>query len=196
MADRAGDVPAALIDVHAHCLSPAYRAALADAGLITPGGGYPIPEWSPERAIAIMNDNGIEAMLLSVTSPTVGFLDAKRDRIAPACRINEDTAAVVRDHPGRFGGFATLPLPYVPECIDEVGRALDELGPDGIVIETNSDGIYLGNRSWSRCSRSRSAEAPSYSFIPHRRRASTPSALADRQPCSSIRSIPAAQSST
>ena len=48
-----------LIDVHAHCLSPAYRAALADAGLITLDGGYPIPEWSPERAIAIMDANGI-----------------------------------------------------------------------------------------------------------------------------------------
>jgi hypothetical protein len=30
-----------------------------------------------------------------------------------AHRINEDVAQTIKAHPGRFGGFATLPLPHV-----------------------------------------------------------------------------------
>ncbi len=33
-----------LIDVHAHCLTPAYKKALAGAGLTTLDGGFPVPE--------------------------------------------------------------------------------------------------------------------------------------------------------
>jgi 6-methylsalicylate decarboxylase len=134
-----------LIDVHAHCLPPAYRQALADAGLVTLDGGYPIPEWSAERAIAIMNEGNIDTMMLSVSSPSVGFLDARSDRVRLARTINEDIAQTIRAHPGRFGGFATLPLPHVDESLAEIDHAFDELGLDGVVIETNTDGKYLGD---------------------------------------------------
>src|SRR5688500_6570832 len=54
------------IDVHAHFLPPVYRDALATAGLKTVDGGMPVPEWSPERALAIMDELGISGALLSV----------------------------------------------------------------------------------------------------------------------------------
>jgi len=47
------------IDVHAHFLPPVYRQALADAGLKTLDGGMPVPDWSPERALGIMDEVGI-----------------------------------------------------------------------------------------------------------------------------------------
>lgn len=134
-----------LIDVHAHCLSPIYNAALTKAGLLTLDGGYPVPEWSPEKALAVMDAGNIDTMILSVSSPSVGFLKEKHERVALARAINEDTAAVIRQHPGRFGGFATLPLPHVAESLAEIAYTFDELKFDGVVIETNADGKYLGS---------------------------------------------------
>jgi predicted TIM-barrel fold metal-dependent hydrolase len=48
--------------VHAHFLPPVYREALRDAGLKTLDGGMPIPEWTAERALAVMNEVGIAAV--------------------------------------------------------------------------------------------------------------------------------------
>lgn len=134
-----------LIDVHAHCLSPTYQAALTHAGLLTLDGGYPVPQWSPEKALAVMDARNIETMILSVSSPSVGFLKEKHERVALARAINEETAAVIQQHPGRFGGFATLPLPHVAQSLAEIAYAFDELKFDGVVIETNADGKYLGS---------------------------------------------------
>lgn len=134
-----------LIDVHTHCLSPTYKAALTNAGLLTLDGGYPVPEWSPEKALAVMDAGNIETMILSVSSPSVSFLKEKHERVALARAINEDTASVIQQHPGRFGGFATLPLPHVQESLAEIAYAFDELKFDGVVIETNADGKYLGS---------------------------------------------------
>ena len=134
-----------LIDVHAHCLPPAYRQALSDAGFTSLDGGYPIPSWSAEKAFEVMDANGIDTMMLSVSSPSVGFLPDEAARVKLAHRINEDVAQTVKAHPGRFGGFATLPLPHVEASLREIEHALDELKLDGVVIETNTDGKYLGN---------------------------------------------------
>ena len=134
-----------LIDVHAHCLPPAYRQALADAGLTSLDGGYPIPSWSAASAIEIMDAGGIDTMMLSVSSPSVGFLPSADARARLAHRINEDLAATMHDYPGRFGGFATLPLPHVADTLREITHAFDALHMDGVVIETNTDGKYLGD---------------------------------------------------
>jgi predicted TIM-barrel fold metal-dependent hydrolase len=134
-----------IIDVHSHCLSPTYKAALTNAGLLSLDGGYPVPEWSPEKALELMDRNHIDASVLSVSSPSVGFLKEKRERVALARAVNEDTADTIRQHPGRFAGLATLPLAHVAESVDEIAYAFDELKMDGVVIETNTDGKYLGH---------------------------------------------------
>ncbi len=104
-----------------------------------------MPEWSAQSAIEVMDQDGIETMMLSVSSPSVGFIPDKKARVAFARKINEEVAEVMAAHPGRFGGFATLPLPYLPDCLDEVRYSLDELGLQGVVLETNYDGRYLGD---------------------------------------------------
>ena len=47
------------IDVHAHFLPPVYVDALKVAGLTTLDGGIPVPQWSQERALGLMDDLGI-----------------------------------------------------------------------------------------------------------------------------------------
>jgi len=51
----------------------------------------------------------------------------------------------VRDHPGRFGYFASLPMPDVEAALIEIAFAFDRLGVDGVILETNCDGEYLGS---------------------------------------------------
>ena len=48
-------------------------------------------------------------------------------------------------YPGRIGLFASLPLPDLEASIEEAGRALDDLGADGVVFESNHHGVYLGD---------------------------------------------------
>lgn len=134
-----------LVDVHTHYLPPFYAQALADAGLVKLDGGFPVPEWSEEAALAHMDKHGIEAIMLSVTSPSVGFLEDPAARQKLARYVNEFAADVVRRNPQRFGAFATLPMRDLDAAMVELEYALDHLKLDGVVVESNTDGVYLGD---------------------------------------------------
>jgi hypothetical protein len=54
----------------------------------------PVPDWSPERALGIMDEVGIGVAVLSVSSPHVSFLD--RTRAMALCRAVNDVAAEMR----------------------------------------------------------------------------------------------------
>ncbi|MFF2807105.1 amidohydrolase family protein [Streptomyces sp. NPDC058000] len=90
----------------------------------------------------MMDQEGIATGVLSVTSPGV-HLD--RDADARALAVNEYAAEVVKDHPNRFGHFASVPLPDVDASIAEATYALDTLAADGVVLMSNAHGRYLGD---------------------------------------------------
>jgi predicted TIM-barrel fold metal-dependent hydrolase len=110
-------------------------------------GGLPIPEWSADSAVALMDKYGIQNAILSVSTPGVNLGDDVEAR-EKAREVNEFTAEVVRKHPRRFGFFATLCLPDVRGSLDEIAYAFDKLDADGVVLLANSRGIYLGDRSF------------------------------------------------
>ena len=58
---------------------------------------------------------------------------------------NGAAAEAIRSYPGRFGGFARLPLPGVDAALAEIDYALGTLRLDGVVLLTNHDGVYLGD---------------------------------------------------
>jgi predicted TIM-barrel fold metal-dependent hydrolase len=131
------------IDVHAHFLPDFYAEALTKAGLKTVDGGMPIPAWSAEAALGVMDRQGIETAMVSLSSPSTHILPAK-DRAGLAREINRAGQALMAAHPGRFGYFATLPMPDVEASLAELRHAFDTLGADGVVLQTNTDGLYLG----------------------------------------------------
>jgi predicted TIM-barrel fold metal-dependent hydrolase len=135
--------PAAL-DVHSHFLPSSYRAALDRAGVERPDGFPYVPQWSAASAIALMDEIGIAAAVLSVSSPGVHFLPAAQ-RPALARTVNEEGAAAVAEHARRLGLFASLPLPDVDAALEEIAYARDSLDADGFVLMTNYDGVYLGD---------------------------------------------------
>ncbi|MDV3128630.1 amidohydrolase [Mycobacterium sp. 21AC1] len=136
------------IDVHQHIVPPAWRSAMET--MTAAGTAWPQPpRWSPPAAVAFMDDHEIDTGILSVTAPGVvlpGF--TARDAQALAVAVNDQTAEVVKDRPDRFGFFASLPLPDVDGAIAEAARAFDELSADGVVLQSNVRGRYLGDSSF------------------------------------------------
>ena len=130
------------IDVHQHLLPPEYRKWLRSRGLPAPGERD--PDWEVDHAIELMDRHGIAAAILSVSTPGVTPGDAA-EAAAMARSLNEFSAAVVHDHPGRFGFFATIPLPDVARATEEAAYAFDHLAADGVTLLANSGGVYLGS---------------------------------------------------
>jgi len=132
------------LDVHAHYLPESYRAACVAAGHAEPDGFPQLPAWSAAEHVTMMDRLGIETSLLSISSPGVSFGDVAAAREL-AREVNELGRRAVVDHPGRFGLFASLPLPDVDAAIAEIARCHDAAG---FVLLTNVGGTYLGDPAW------------------------------------------------
>ena len=144
------------IDVHAHHLPALYREALARHGHDQPDGFPLVPEWSAEEHVAVMDRLGIATSVLSISSPGVDLGD---EGAALARAVNEEGRRAVVDHPGRFGLFASLPLPDVDAALAEIAHCCDHLDVDGFALLTNVGGTYLGDPSlapiWAELDRRR-----------------------------------------
>lgn len=136
-----------LIDVHSHFLTPRYVAEAKSAGHGNPDGMPGWPEWTEDAQLASMDRWGVGLAMLSISSPGIHFGDDAAAR--ELARHVNDTGAALRDrHPDRFGHFASIPLPDADGALAEAVRALDELGSDGIAVETSAGGVYLGHESF------------------------------------------------
>ncbi|MEU9370511.1 amidohydrolase family protein [Streptomyces avermitilis] len=134
------------IDVHTHVVPPFWGEALPSHG--GDPSGWPIPKWSPEAHLKFMDGIQIATSVLSLTAPSVvGWQGQERRDMAR--RVNEYVADLVSRHPGRFGNFATVPLPDVEGAVSEAEHALDEIGVDGIVLLSNYEGVYLGDAKYA-----------------------------------------------
>ncbi len=130
------------IDVHQHVLPPFWVEGLKQRQSI-----HRPPAWSPEAAVAFMDSRRIATGYLSLTAPSLeAWPEDERRRMAR--EINEYTADLGRKWPGRFGNFATLPLPDMEGALLEVAHALDVLNVDGFVLLSNYGDRFLGNPSF------------------------------------------------
>jgi predicted TIM-barrel fold metal-dependent hydrolase len=127
-----------IIDVHHHFFTPgAIRAAKEMNGNL--------PKWSPDISLDRMDKNNIATAILSISTPGVEVKNPK-DTPGIARETNEGGMKLVADHPGRFGLFASLPLPNVDASLKEIAYAMDTLHADGICLMSHyAEGIYLGD---------------------------------------------------
>jgi 6-methylsalicylate decarboxylase len=130
------------IDVHHHYLPPFHRDILSAAR-----GGARIPDWTVEKSLDDMDQAGVATAMLSIMQPGVWFGKVEEARkLARDC--NDYGMKLVKDHPGRFGLFATLPIPDAEGSLKEIEYALDVLKVDGIALLTSYYEKYLGDPSF------------------------------------------------
>lgn len=131
------------IDTHHHILPPEYMRLVGEAPVARTLVSNRAPTWSPRHSLDVMDRHGIGIAVTSISAP--GFVCAEAD-VAPLCRAcNEFAARMREEHRGRFGSFASLPLPDIDASLAEIGYALDVLHADGICLLTNYAGVYLGD---------------------------------------------------
>ena len=120
-------------DVHAHYVPPGVAQ-------LKPVGGHfaatPMPQWSPEIALAFMDRHGIATQLLSVPVALPP---------AAAHAANAYGAQIVKQNPKRFGLLAALPMADIAATLTEIDHAFDTLCADGVIMMTNYAGDYLGH---------------------------------------------------
>lgn len=131
------------IDVHHHIIPPAFVDEMDRRGLDKVAGA-PLPRWSPEQSIELMDSNGIQSALTSLSAPGVYFGD-KSAAETLARRCNEFAAGMRERFSGRFGNFAVLPTPFADLAAKEASHALDTLDADGVVLLGSTDGVFLGD---------------------------------------------------
>ena len=132
------------IDVHHHFSVPKLIAEATAKGVNQPG----LSDWTPQKSIDQMDKGGVATAIISISDPGVWFGDDSAAR-ALARECDEFAAKVISDHPGRFGLFATLPMPDVDGSLRELEYAFDTLKADGACLLSSYGGKYLGNPAFA-----------------------------------------------
>jgi predicted TIM-barrel fold metal-dependent hydrolase len=132
------------IDTHHHFSVPKLIAESTAKGITQTG----LQDWTPQKSIDQMDKGGVATSIISISDPGVWFGDNAAARsLAREC--NDFAAKVIKDFPGRFGLFATLPMPDVEGSLREIEYAFDTLKADGACVLSSYTGKYLGNPAFA-----------------------------------------------
>jgi aminocarboxymuconate-semialdehyde decarboxylase len=135
-----------VIDIHAHLYPADYLDLLRESGVDTTGvsPGLRASDDAEDLAhrFALMDEAGVDLQILSC-APQFGYLAARSTAVDAARLVNDRYATLVREHPGRFRAFATLPLPHLDAARAELERALDELDLVGVVLGATIAGVSM-----------------------------------------------------
>ncbi len=135
------------IDTHHHFMPKVFVETIGADRLASVTPTRTLPDWSVQRALDVCGSFGIAEGVLSI-SPGYPALAPAIER--PLMRECNDAAATIRrDHPGKFGHFASIPMFNSGAALKEIEYALDTLNADGVVVFSNYDSKYLGDPSFA-----------------------------------------------
>jgi 6-methylsalicylate decarboxylase len=130
------------IDVHHHFFPQFLLDAWRQAGARNPPL---VQNWTLEATLDQMDRGGVATSILSLpTGLGLPDLDAEKTRRL-ARQVNDYAVAAMKDHAGRFGLFAFLPMPDVDGSLKEIEYALDVIKADGIGLNTSYGNKWLGD---------------------------------------------------
>jgi predicted TIM-barrel fold metal-dependent hydrolase len=143
---RGQDAPAAAkahrIDVHHHFFPPFLVEEWKSNNVRI---ATPARNWTLARSLDQMDRGGVATAILSVQQ-RLDIPGLKADAARQLTRrINDYAAQQMKEHPGRFGLFAYMPMPDVDATLKEIEYALDVLKADGIGLLTSYDNKWLGD---------------------------------------------------
>jgi len=104
---------------------------------------------TPELRLKHMDRYGIDTQVLTVALPGLEptMLGATAESTSKIAKISNDTMSKIVDkHRGRFIGVAEIPILKEEEALDEVDRALNDLGLGAIQLYTQMGGITLDSK--------------------------------------------------
>jgi predicted TIM-barrel fold metal-dependent hydrolase len=158
-APKQGATPMKRIAVEEHWSSPEVR-------VVEPSIDPKSVALAPVRAkdieqfrLPLMNEYGIKMQVLNATSPQV---DAAAE-VAAFKKTNDALAEQVKKYPGRFAGFAALPMQNPGVAADELERAVTQLGFKGAMLKGTANGeFYDLQKFWVVWERAEGLGVPIY----------------------------------
>ena len=145
-----------VIDFHTHMLDEELRAICTSRNAITGFGKKQAPPSAnlrkfldPELQIADMDERGIDMHVVFTGPVHMSTWWADPQTAAKLTRrMNDIIADWVARYPKRFVGTVTLPMQDVDLAIAELARGVEELRHKAVLLPTNVDGVYLGDRKF------------------------------------------------
>src|SRR5204862_332955 len=95
--------------------------------------------WDPARRIGECDRDRVSMQVLSTVPVMFSYWAKPADALDLSRRLNDHIAGVVRDHPKRFAGLATIPMQDPDLAAGELERCVRELGLRGAEIGTHVD---------------------------------------------------------
>lgn len=108
-----------------------------------PRGGHDIA-----RRLADMDAAEVDMHVLSATPQTWLYGQEPGVGAVAAAIQNDEMARLIKEHPDRFAGIATLPMQAPDQAADELRRAMTKLGLRGVMIGSNVRGKNLDDPSF------------------------------------------------
>jgi 6-methylsalicylate decarboxylase len=133
------------IDVHHHPSPPSYLEARGEDNRWAPAQRG----WSVQKSLEDMEKGGVATSMLSLPHSVHTWPGDKAEGRRLARDWNEFMAKMARDHPGRFGVFAALPILDIEGSLREIEHAFDTLDVDGVALMTNIGDRWLGDEHYA-----------------------------------------------
>ena len=101
--------------------------------------------------VAMMDAAGLDMAVLSLNAPGIQAEPDPKVAVTAAARVNDYLAEVIAAQPGRFSGFAALPLQDGEAAAKELHRAVTQLGLRGAWLTRTPRGAISTTRrcGWS-----------------------------------------------
>jgi 2,3-dihydroxybenzoate decarboxylase len=99
-----------------------------------------------ERRLAVMDANGVDLAVLSISGPGVQIEPDTAKAVRLARSANDRLATQMQKQPKRYGGFAHLALQDPQAAADELERCMHDLQMQGALINGETNGVYLDDR--------------------------------------------------
>jgi predicted TIM-barrel fold metal-dependent hydrolase len=131
-----------LIDVHHHYFAPAWMTKFRQE--IIESNGERFFKWTVQTALDEMDKTGCDTAIVTCGGPGTWNGDIQASRTASR-EVNEFGARMMTDYRGRFGFFASVPLPDTEGSLKEIDYAMGTLKADGILLWSNYGNRYLGD---------------------------------------------------
>ncbi len=156
-------MPVRVIDFHNHFYPVSYLDALrrgeTAVEVTEDPEGNPVLHYPGDYNVAVrghrdiafrqevIEQEGVDLQVLTLTTPGT-HVEERGRAVALARLVNDSFHSITQARPDRFTALATLPLNDVPASVDELERAVRQLGFRGAMLFSNVNGIALADEGF------------------------------------------------